>query len=54
MDAWASDVSNIADQQAALRKHEGDEEKERTAVQRLVVAVAGLARGHSRGVLEKQ
>jgi ankyrin repeat protein len=44
LDAWASDVSSLDEQRAAVRKKEADVAEERQALQQLMVGMAGMAK----------
>jgi hypothetical protein len=44
LDEWAADISSLDQQQAAVRMREEAMAYEKQALQRLLVAVAGMAR----------
>jgi ankyrin repeat protein len=44
LDAWASDVSSLDEQRAAVRRREEDVASEKAAVQQLIVGMAGVAK----------
>jgi hypothetical protein len=52
LNEWVSDVSSLDKQRAALRRQEEEVSSEKTAVQHLIVGMAGMAKFGSQGLVD--